>query len=111
MGEAEVKVYCPKCNGVFETPLSTIDGAFFGRTFAHFFLLVRSQLVPKQEGKTGALKPYDPTLFGYKINHTSRYWNFGGRRGKDAAGGAAAAPAAPKNNGRGNKGKTKSSAA
>lgn len=80
-GESEVKVYCPRCNGVFETSLSHADGAFFGRTFPHFFLLVRTKLVPEMQDKRTALEPYEPTLFGYKISPESKYWNFGDRGG------------------------------
>jgi casein kinase II subunit beta len=80
--ESEVKVYCPRCNGVFETPLSRADGAFFGRTFAHFFLLTRKLAVPPMPEKVLALKPYEPTIFGYKISSESKFWNFGDKRGK-----------------------------
>lgn len=44
-----VSVFCPKCLEVYHprsTRQSTVDGAFFGTTFCHLFLLAHSELVP-----------------------------------------------------------------
>lgn len=43
-----------------------IDGAFFGTTFAHMFLLQYPQYLASPS------QVYEPTIFGYKI-HESRY--------------------------------------
>lgn len=46
-----------------------IDGAFFGTTFAHMFLLQYPQYLASPS------QVYEPTIFGYKI-HESRYDDF-----------------------------------
>lgn len=43
-----VNVYCPCCQDIFHprsTKLANLDGAFFGTTFSHLFLLTNSELV------------------------------------------------------------------
>ena len=42
-----VKVYCPKCNDIYDTDRSKVDGAYFGRTFPHFLLICRPDLLPR----------------------------------------------------------------
>lgn len=60
-----VKIYCPKCEDVFY-PRSkyqgNIDGAYFGTTFPHLFLMSYPYMKP--------VKPtvgYVPKIFGFKI--------------------------------------------
>ena len=47
VGQCPVKVYCPRCQDVYDTPRSGLDGAFFGRTFLPFLLLCAPELIPK----------------------------------------------------------------
>jgi len=65
-----VKIYCPKCEDIYY-PRSklqgNIDGAYFGTTFPHLFLMTYSQTRP---GKS--LSKYVPRIFGFKI-HPSAY--------------------------------------
>lgn len=72
-----VKLYCPCCKEIYNPPKVfesaigflvsgvDLDGAFFGTTFPHMFLLQypRYLSTPSQS--------YEPTIFGYKI-HQSR---------------------------------------
>ncbi|XP_042455817.1 casein kinase II subunit beta-1-like isoform X2 [Zingiber officinale] len=61
-----VKVYCPKCEDIYH-PRSkyhgNIDGAYFGTTFPHLFLMTYGHLKPQKP-----LQRYIPRVFGYKIH-------------------------------------------
>eukprot|EP00947_MAST-08B_sp_MAST-8B-sp1_P003630 g3630.t1 len=75
-----VNVYCPRCRDIY-FPASkrqgNIDGAFFGRTFPHLFLMTYPELIP--HGDTAAVAParghgaggggggYVPRVFGFRI--------------------------------------------
>ena len=39
-----------------------LDGAYFGRTFPHLFLMVYSNVVP-----TGAVETYIPRIYGFRV--------------------------------------------
>jgi casein kinase II subunit beta len=42
-----VSTFCPRCREVYYPKrLNSVDGAFFGTTFAHLFLMVYPELVP-----------------------------------------------------------------
>ncbi|KAL5569700.1 hypothetical protein UlMin_026275 [Ulmus minor] len=60
-----VKIYCPKCEDIY-TPQSKqqekIDGAYFGTTFPHLFLMTYEHLKPQK-----ASQSYVPTVFGFKV--------------------------------------------
>ncbi|KAM6557380.1 hypothetical protein CsatB_004399 [Cannabis sativa] len=61
-----VKIYCPKCEDVYY-PRSkyqgNIDGAYFGTTFPHLFLMTYGHL--KQQK---ASQNYVPRVFGFKLH-------------------------------------------
>lgn len=63
-----VKLFCPCCKEIYNPPVEFqgIDGAFFGTTFAHMFLLQFPQYL------ASPAQHYEPTVFGFKI-HPSRY--------------------------------------
>ena len=44
-----------------------VDGAYFGRSFAPFFMIIYPDLVPPQPTKT-----LTPTVFGYRLHKTCR---------------------------------------
>ncbi|KAK6920406.1 Casein kinase II, regulatory subunit [Dillenia turbinata] len=60
-----VKIYCPKCEDIYY-PRSkyqgNIDGAYFGTTFPHLFLMTYGHLKPQK-----ATQSYVPRIFGFKI--------------------------------------------
>ena len=60
-----VKVYCPKCEDIF-FPRSkyqgNIDGAYFGTTFPHLFLMTYGYLKPPKPTQT-----YTPRIFGFRV--------------------------------------------
>jgi len=65
-----VKIFCPKCEDIYY-PRSklqgNIDGAYFGTTFPHLFLMTYSHL---RSGKQVA--KYVPKVFGFKIHPSSQ---------------------------------------
>jgi len=61
-----VKLYCPKCEDVYNcrsTRHENIDGAYFGTTFPHLFFLTFPELkVPK------TTDTYVPRVFGFRVH-------------------------------------------
>ncbi|KAI6706416.1 hypothetical protein NL676_009378 [Syzygium grande] len=61
-----VKIYCPKCEDIYY-PRSkfqgNIDGAYFGTTFPHLFLMTYGHLKPQKP-----IQSYVPRVFGFKIH-------------------------------------------
>ncbi len=93
--QSTVKIFCPKCEDVYY-PRSRyqgqVDGAFFGTTFPHLFLLTYSSLRPPKP-----TVQYVPKVFGFKI-HPTAYQRGPGQRGDNGRGrgqrGAARLPSA-----------------
>ena len=76
-----VKIFCPKCEDIYY-PRSkyqgNIDGACFGTTFPHLFLMTYGATIkPKKPAQC-----YVPRIFGFKIHHVS-----GGGKGGSSSGG------------------------
>lgn len=69
--EFSVEVFCPRCQDTYHPRSSkhaNIDGAYFGSTFCHLFLLTHSELiVPKPT------ESYVPRIFGFRIHESSQY--------------------------------------
>eukprot|EP00118_Oscarella_pearsei_P025502 m.308295 g.308295 ORF g.308295 m.308295 type:complete len:230 (+) comp43704_c0_seq1:159-848(+) len=68
-GEFMVKLYCPKCQDVYN-PRSQrhqhVDGAYFGSSFPHMLMMVHPELrPPKTQAK------YTPRLYGFKLHPLS----------------------------------------
>ncbi|RDX63545.1 Casein kinase II subunit beta-1 [Mucuna pruriens] len=61
-----VKIYCPRCEDIYY-PRSkyqgNIDGAYFGTTFPHLFLMTYGQLKPQKPTQN-----YVPRVFGFKLH-------------------------------------------
>ncbi|PON33147.1 Casein kinase II, regulatory subunit [Parasponia andersonii] len=61
-----VKIHCPRCEDVYY-PRSkyqgNIDGAYFGTTFPHLFLMTYGHLKPQK-----ASQSYVPRVFGFKLH-------------------------------------------
>ncbi|KAE9606863.1 hypothetical protein Lal_00026051 [Lupinus albus] len=61
-----VKIYCPRCEDIYY-PRSkyqgNIDGAYFGSTFPHLFLMTYGQLRPQKPSQN-----YVPRVFGFKLH-------------------------------------------
>ncbi|XP_059643417.1 casein kinase II subunit beta-2-like [Cornus florida] len=64
--QSTVKIYCPKCEDLY-TPRSrfqnNIDGAYFGTTFSHLFLMTYGNLKPQK-----ASQSFVPRVFGFKMH-------------------------------------------
>lgn len=65
-----VKIYCPKCEDVYY-PRSkyqgNTDGAYFGTTFPHLFLMTYPHIKPSRP-----MQSYVPKIFGFKIHKSAR---------------------------------------
>lgn len=69
---APVKLYCPRCCEVYsyttgphgEEPL---DGAFFGTSFAHLFIMSFDRWMPEASREV-----YTPRIFGFKIHGSAK---------------------------------------
>jgi len=82
LGAETVKVFCPKCQSVYHPPpvrsrsgssgmggSCGVDGACFGTTFPHLFLMTFSNLVPDPLLADSA---YTPRVFGFRVHETAR---------------------------------------
>ncbi|KAL3696728.1 hypothetical protein R1sor_010804 [Riccia sorocarpa] len=65
-----VKIYCPKCEDIYY-PRSkyqgNIDGAYFGTTFPHLFLMTYPYIKPPKPTQS-----YIPRIFGFKLHRSAR---------------------------------------
>ncbi|CAB9497961.1 kinase II subunit beta [Seminavis robusta] len=67
-----VNVFCPRCHGLFfpkSTRQANIDGAYFGTTFPHLYLMTHPDMVPAKPTQT-----YHPRVYGFKVNQASLYY-------------------------------------
>uniref|UniRef100_A0A7S2YFK9 Casein kinase II subunit beta n=1 Tax=Entomoneis paludosa TaxID=265537 RepID=A0A7S2YFK9_9STRA len=77
MGADTVKLFCPKCQQVYHAPPvrsrannnGGVDGAAFGTTFPHLFLMTFSNLVPDPLPMTTS---YIPRVFGFRVHKSAR---------------------------------------
>lgn len=89
MREASVKVYCPQCCDIYYPRSSkhkSLDGAFWGTTFPHLFIMCNMNLfqnLPKSQSS------YVPKIYGFRVRRQPPV-------DADAAGGAAGT--APRSN-------------
>lgn len=64
-----MKLYCPSCNDIYEPEEDfSIDGAFFGTTFAQLFYLTYPDI------GTAQVRQYEPKIFGFRISNSSAYY-------------------------------------
>mmetsp|Transcript_42180 Transcript_42180/g.98958 ORF Transcript_42180/g.98958 Transcript_42180/m.98958 type:complete len:271 (-) Transcript_42180:203-1015(-) len=64
--QSATKVYCPHCQEVYfprSSRLECLDGAYFGTSFAHLFLLTYNNCVPQS-----IPAPFVPRIYGFKIH-------------------------------------------
>ena len=82
MGADTVKIFCPKCQCVYHPPpvrsrsshhggagAAGVDGAAFGTTFPHLFLMTFSNLVPDPLPQNSS---YIPRVFGFRVHSSTR---------------------------------------
>ena len=69
--QSTVKLFCPRCEDVYY-PRSgahgNIDGAYFGTTFPHLFLMTFPSLRPDRKKVKEVAESYVPKVFGFKIS-------------------------------------------
>lgn len=66
-----VNVFCPRCHGLYfpkSTRQANVDGAYYGTTFPHLFLMTHPDLIPNKP-----TQKYRPRVYGFKIHQTSLY--------------------------------------
>lgn len=80
IGADTVKIFCPKCQCVYHPPVvrhrshhgsagnGGVDGASFGTTFPHLFLMTFSNLVPDP---LPANSSYIPRVFGFRVHSSA----------------------------------------
>lgn len=85
---ASVQIYCSRCQDIFYPKSSKhneIDGAFFGTTFCHLYLLTHPAVIPPAPDST-----YEPRIYGFRIHkETSPYYQQRLLRTEEAAAEAA----------------------
>lgn len=67
-----VNVFCPRCHGLFfpkSTRQANVDGAYFGTTFPHLYLMTHPDMIPAKP-----TQEYTPRVYGFKINSSSLYY-------------------------------------
>lgn len=67
-----VNVFCPRCHGLFfpkSTRQANIDGAYFGTTFPHLYLMTHPDMVPAKPTQI-----YHPRVYGFKVHTSSLYY-------------------------------------
>lgn len=81
-----VSLFCPKCKEIYfpkSTRQAKLDGAFFGSTFCHLFLLTHPELIPSASAMASNQMvsvaasfsaTYQPRIFGFKIHSSSIYY-------------------------------------
>lgn len=82
IGADTVKIFCPKCQCVYHPPVvrhrgslrevsgnAGVDGASFGTTFPHLFLMTFSNLVPDPLPGDSV---YIPRVFGFRVHSSAR---------------------------------------
>ena len=84
IGSDTVKIFCPKCQCVYHPPVvrhrshhggvanGGVDGAAFGTTFPHLFLMTFSNLVPDRLPANSA---YVPRVFGFRVHSSAHERN------------------------------------
>merc|ERR1719159_819470 len=68
--QSATKVFCPHCQEIYfpkSSRLECLDGAYFGTSFAHLFLLTHNHLLP-----TSVPLSYVPRIYGFKIHKSVR---------------------------------------
>jgi len=67
-----VNVFCPRCHGLFfpkSTRQANIDGAYFGTTFPHLYLMTHPDMIPAKPSQT-----YVPRVYGFKVHKSSLFY-------------------------------------
>lgn len=78
-----VHTFCPQCQELYfprSAKQANLDGAYFGTTFPHLFLMLYPDCIP-----TKPTIPYVPRIYGFKINSDSAYYKVRENRSKSAA--------------------------
>ena len=67
--EGSVKIYCPRCNDIYYPRSSRhrgIDGAYWGTSFPHLFLMT----LPDHKPAAPSFPLYTPRIYGFKVHNS-----------------------------------------
>ena len=67
-------MFCPRCRQLFHPNSNRhlyLDGAYFGTTFPHLFILSHPELMVWSSAEEG----FEPRIFGFRIHKSSAYFN------------------------------------
>lgn len=70
--EFSVEVFCPRCHETYHPRSSkhaNLDGAYFGTTFCHLFLMTHTEAIAQP-----VHEKYVPRVFGFRVNEASLYY-------------------------------------
>uniref|UniRef100_A0A0K3C7J8 Casein kinase II subunit beta n=1 Tax=Rhodotorula toruloides TaxID=5286 RepID=A0A0K3C7J8_RHOTO len=65
-----VKLYCPRCEDLYSPKSSrhgSIDGAYFGSTFAHMLFMVYPGMIPSK-----SVERIRPRIFGFQVHEHAK---------------------------------------
>ncbi|OIR58882.1 MAG: Casein kinase II subunit beta [Amphiamblys sp. WSBS2006] len=61
-GKHRVSLYCPLCKDIYSAPTSSLDGAYFGKTFPSLFFMTHPDAgLPERPER------FVPTVFGFEL--------------------------------------------
>ncbi|XP_034105068.1 suppressor-of-stellate-like protein isoform X1 [Drosophila nasuta] len=68
IGESHVKVYCPRCQDVYQPQdrCAVLDGSMFGSSFPHMFFMQLPHLLPEPP-----IEKYTPRIYGFKVHKSA----------------------------------------
>lgn len=66
--QTSVNLFCPRCKDIYFPPdgKGNIDGAYFGTTFPHVFLMRYPAAIPKPPRTS-----YEPRVYGFRVHKSS----------------------------------------
>ena len=66
--QTTVNLFCPKCKDIYFPPhgQGNIDGAYFGTTFPHVFLMRYPAVIPEPPHSS-----YEPRVYGFRVHKSS----------------------------------------
>lgn len=73
--QTTVSLYCPKCKDIYFPPegQGNIDGAYFGTTFPHVFLMRYPESIPAPPKSA-----YEPRVYGFRVHKSSPIFKYDG---------------------------------
>jgi len=71
LGVSTVKLYCPSCQDIYNPPSSrfnVVDGAAFGTTFPHMFMLTYPEVIYENHPQGDIQLIHEERMFGFRVS-------------------------------------------